>query len=300
MTDDALTIVTGASSNHFGCLCNLLTSIDRHEDAAVRVYDLGLTVEEAQRLRDGGRNVARFEFERYPSHFGRSADFAHPYSWKPVIIHDLLMESGHPVLWLDAGDLVHRRLERVRAQLRTVGFYSPTSVGRIVRWTHPLALERLGAAPDILDDRNRNGAIVGFGTNDLAREIVVAWRDAVMDKDIICPEGWTRKRHRSDQAILSVLVAQARRRYDFELANDYLDISIHNDSKTAEQAARLMMITADEARAEGRTAWRAKRAAEQEAKRLRVERKKRRSRGLPRLWHKLKKLARRVGFSATN
>jgi len=298
MTDDALTIVTGASSNHFGCLCNLLASLDRHEDAAVLVYDLGLTAEEAQRLRDEGRNVARFPFERYPPHFGRWADLAHPYSWKPVIIHDVLMESGQAVLWLDAGDLVHRRLERVRAQLRTVGIYSPTSWGTIGRWTHPQTLERLGVTPDILEQRNRNGAIVGFGTNDLAREIVVAWRNAVMDKAIIHPEGWTRKRHRSDQSILSILVAQAGHRHNFELANDYLDISIHNDTKTAEQAARLMLITADEARAEGRTAWRAKRAAKREAKRLWAERKKRRSRGLPRLWHKLKKLARRVGFSA--
>jgi hypothetical protein len=118
MSNDHLTIVTGASSNHFGCLCNLLTSLDRYEDARVLVHDLGLTEPEAQRLRDDGRNLAKFPFDRYPPHFGQSATFAIPYVWKPVIIHALAPGS----VLARAGNLVHERLDRER-RLRTVGFW---------------------------------------------------------------------------------------------------------------------------------------------------------------------------------
>jgi hypothetical protein len=288
MSNDHLTIVTGASSNHFGCLCNLLTSLDRYEDARVLVHDLGLTEPEAQRLRDDGRNLAKFPFDRYPPHFGQSATFAIPYAWKPVIIHDALMAAGHPVLWLDAGNLVHERLDREREQLRTVGFYSPGSPGTIADWTHPVTLQGLGARPEILGDRNRAGGTVGFGTNDLAREIAIAWRDAAMSEAIFCPEGWSRKLHRCDQAVLSVLVAQARRRRSFTLADGYFGISVQNDEATPEQAARLMAMTAQEVRREKRMAARAGQPAQPRP----IQRKKKtakKRRGLWRLWHKLKK-----------
>ena len=293
MSNDLLTIVTGASSNHFGCLCNLLTSLDRHEDARVLVHDLGLTEPEAQRLRDDGRKLTRFPFDRYPPHFGQSATFALPFVWKPVFIHDVLMAAGHPVLWLDAGNLVHERLDREREQLRTVGFYSPGSPGTIADWTHPVTLQGLGGGPEILGDRNRTGSTVGFGTNDLARELVVAWRDAALNKEISCPEGWSRKIHRSDQALLSVLVAQARRRRrPFTLADGYFGISVQNDEATPEQAARLMAMTAQEVRRQKKMAARASQPGQPRPAPKKKAGKKRR--GLERLWHKLKKRLRRA------
>lgn len=285
MSRDLLTIVTGASSNHFGCLCNLLVSLDRSEDARVLVYDLGLTEPEAQRLRDDGRNLTRFPFEQYPPHFGQSATFAIPYVWKPVIVHDALMAAGHPVLWLDAGNLVHERLDREREQLRTVGFYSPGSPGTIADWTHPVTFKGLGGVPEILGDRNRTGSTVGFGTNDLAREIAAAWRDAALNKEISCPEGWSRTIHRSDQAMLSVLVALARRRRPFALADGYFGISVQNDEETPKHAARLMAMTAQAVRHEKRLAARASQPA-QPAPRQKAAQKRR---GLARVWHKLKK-----------
>jgi len=298
MTDDALTIVTGASSNHFRWLLNLLTSLDCYEDAPVVVYDLGLAPAQAARLRTDSRTVRRFPFEQYPPHFGTAADRALPYSWKPVIIHDLLLETSRPVLWLDAGNLVHARLARVRDQLRTIGFYSPISSDTVERWTHPLTLQRLGAAPEILGDQNRNGATVGFGTNDLAREIAVAWRDAVMDPDIIYPAGWSRKIHRSDQAILSVVVAQARRRHAFKPAAEFFDISIHHDGATAELAAHYMVMPAQEAQNQ---MHQKRHAAREAAKRAaaRLERRREKNRGLRGLWRRLRKLARRALPSRT-
>ena len=54
------------------------------------------------------------------------------------------------------------------------------------------------------------------------------------------PPGWTKKRWRSDQAILSVLVAQFRRRHGFELEDGLLGISYQNDVLSWSQARRYM------------------------------------------------------------
>ncbi|MEZ5830708.1 MAG: DUF1647 domain-containing protein [Dongiaceae bacterium] len=289
-----LTVVTGASSNHFRCLCNLLSSIDRHEPGTqVIVYDLGLQEEEARRLRGQGRTVRTFEFDRYPPHFGRTANLTLPYSWKPVIVHDLAGEFPHAILWLDAGDLVHERLDRVRAELASVGIYTPTSRGTIADWTHPLTLKRLNAGPEIGHVRNRNGAIVGFGTTERAREILLAWRDAAMNEGIMLPDGWTRELHRGDQAVLSVLIAQARQRQAFQLADSYLGISIHHDRATADEAARLMVVTAEEAR-QVRAARMARRRDAARTGRHETRPARKKKRGLARLWSRLKRLVRRA------
>jgi hypothetical protein len=238
--DNTLTIVTGASSNHVRCLRNLLRSIDHHETAPVVVYDLGLAPEEAAQLRAEGRQVVRFPFERYPPYFGTRAKTGQPCSWKPLLIREVIEAVDSPVLWLDAGDLVHERLTRVRTVLAPTGFYSPAGVDVIERYTHPQVLALLEAQPEILTDRNRNGAIVGFGRNQIGMELSRIWRDCALREEIMYPAGWTKRIWRSDQAILSVLVAQFRRRHSFMLADELLGVSYHNDSLSPRQAQRYM------------------------------------------------------------
>jgi hypothetical protein len=238
--DNTLTIVTGASSNHLRCLGNLLRSIDHFETAPVVVYDLGLTPEESAQLRAEGRQVVRFPFERYPRYFGTAAKTGRPCCWKPVLIRDVIEAVGSPVLWLDAGDLVHERLTRVRSVLAGTGFYSPEGADVIERYTHPQVLALLEARPEILQDRNRNGAIIGFGRTAMAMELSRVWRDCALREEIMYPAGWTKRIWRSDQAILSVLVAQFRRRHGFALEDDLLGVSYHNDSLNRRQAQRYM------------------------------------------------------------
>lgn len=238
--DSTLTIVTGASSNHVRCLGNLLRSIDHFETAPVVVYDLGLAPEESAQLRAEGRRVVRFPFELYPRYFGTEAKTGQPCSWKPVLIREVIEAADTPVLWLDAGDLVHERLTRVRAVLATTGFYSPEGADVIERYTHPQVLALLEAQPEILTDRNRNGAIIGFGRNEVGMELSRIWRDCALREEIMYPAGWTKRIWRSDQAILSVLIAQFRRRHGFALEDELLGVSYHNDSLNPRQAQRYM------------------------------------------------------------
>lgn len=255
----ALTIVTGASSNHYHCLRHLLDSLDHHEDAPVVVYDLGLSEAESKALRAAGRHVVRFAFERYPAFFGTQAKKRSPCCWKPPLVRETLEATDGAVLWLDAGNLVHERLDRVRRVLAKTGFYSPASAGDIARFTHPQVLAALEASPDILADRNRSGATIGFGRNEVGLEMSRIWRDCALKQEIMWPHDWTKTRWRSDQAILSVLAAQFRRRHGFELINRPLGISAHNDSLSRREARRFMKCSPEGGARQALDNWEARR-----------------------------------------
>jgi hypothetical protein len=245
MSNDLLTIVTGASSNHFGCLCNLLTSLDRHEDARVLVHDLGLTEPEAQRLRDDGRKLTTFPFDRYPPHFGQSATFALPYVWKPVIIHDVLMAAGHPVLWLDAGNLVHERRTGSASSFRTVGFYS-RAVPAPSPTDPPVTLQGLAAGRRSSATATAPAA-PSDSTNDLAQPSSPG--DAALNKGDLLSEGG---RARSTAATRPAVGAGGASP-PAAAVHAHRSLFRHqrqNDEATPEQAARLMTMTAQEVRQE--------------------------------------------------
>lgn len=223
-----LVIVTGASSNHFRCLTHLLFTISRFENARTIVYDLGLEPHQLERLKEKWE-VRRFPFEKYPPHFDMRVGMGQ-YAWKPVIVVDTLRETGGNVLWMDAGNLVHRRLDRIRKLLALRGFYSPPSSGTISRWTHPGTLKYLEATPDLLTKPNRNGAVVGFApSRPGSDELADRWRQGALDVDCIAPAGSSRANHRQDQAVLSVLAYQFQKKYGGKLENRFLDFTTHND-----------------------------------------------------------------------
>lgn len=234
------TIITGASSNHLDCLKNLLYSISLFEPKTpVLVYDLGLEANELSQLKLQGHEVRRFPFENYPPYFDIRVD-AGVYAWKPVIIADVMRERG-AVLWLDAGDLLLGRLDKIRKVLDEQGIYTPISCDDIQRWTHPIALQHLQVAPHLLSKQNRNAAVVGLnpataGINELAQ----AWVAGAFNQNCIAPPGWTRMNHRWDQSILTVLSYQFQEKYGFHLVNDLLDISIHNDGRSPQEIQRML------------------------------------------------------------
>ena len=231
----ALTIVTGASQNHARPLLNLLMSLDRYESGTrVIVYDLGLSPGVLKILRQRQRTVVPFRFEDYPAHVDRHNLLT--YAWKPAIVQEVVQAYGFPMLWLDAGDLVHEPLDRIRAEIARVGFYSPLSGGTIADWTHPAALQAMRVEPELLGEMNRNGAIIGFGDHPLGRDLAESWYEASMVAENICPPGTTDQNHRFDQAILSILIARLRRRHGLTLTERHLDVTTHNDRLSREEA----------------------------------------------------------------
>ena len=65
-----LTLATGASSNHFLSMKQLLNSIKNFEaSTTVIVYDLGLTESEVLEVKEMGYQVRKFDFSKYPAYF---------------------------------------------------------------------------------------------------------------------------------------------------------------------------------------------------------------------------------------
>jgi hypothetical protein len=157
--------------------------------------------------------LRRFKYENYPEWF-RIDKFAGQYSWKPIIIKELVDEFGK-VLWLDAGNVIEKEnnLSAIVDVLGTTGFYSPISVGSPLNWTHPLMWAYFGVAKNSIlqwaSVPNCNGAVVGFGRGTPAySRVLLPWHDCAMNLDCIAPPGSDRSNHRQDQAALTILSHQ--------------------------------------------------------------------------------------------
>ena len=123
-----VSIVTGASSNHFRSLLNLLDSLheeigpsphhnrDRDSsneqrgngmDISVIVYDIGLLDREKQVLDQHLKGLGiraesrKFDFMAWPPHV-QDLDCR---AWKPIIFHNALKDAD-TAIWMDAGCLV--------------------------------------------------------------------------------------------------------------------------------------------------------------------------------------------------
>jgi Protein of unknown function (DUF1647) len=225
-----LVIVTAASSNHFECLRNLLYSISLYEPRTrTIVYDLDLKPAEVRKLEADHWEVEKFPFEKYPPHFDLKIERGQ-YAWKPAIIAEVASKTDQWILWLDAGNLLQRRLDRIRKILVKDGFYSPKSNGTIGQWTHPGTLAYLNASSELLTKTNRNGAIIGFAPERPGiTELITRWKEGAMDSHCIAPPGSDRSNHRQDQSVLSVLAYQFQERYRFNIEDRFLDLTTHND-----------------------------------------------------------------------
>lgn len=207
-----LVIVTGADSSHCKSLCQFLSSLFMYElDIKVVVFDLGLTESERQYLKGSFSSVELrlFDYSQYPDYFNIKVN-AGEYAWKPVILCDVLNEFKCCVCWMDAGNLVTEPLVWLRRITNAVGMYSPHSLGLISDWTHPKTLEFLNASNSLLHKPNLNGACVAVSYQNLkARDLVNQWKRCALIRECIAPIGSSRKNHRQDQAVLSVIAHQS-------------------------------------------------------------------------------------------
>jgi hypothetical protein len=218
MTAD-LVVVTAASSNHFGALVQMLTSL-RDLDARVECYDIGLTAAETEALPRWPRAVHRtFNYDAHPRHMHVTVN-AGEYAWKPVIVAEVIdrIRAGPDrcdVLWADAG-CYFESLTVIKARIAASGLWVRRSAGTMRDWTHPGMFAWLGVDPEAYGDRiNADATLVGFSLGSapepdsgerLYHGLVVPWRDYALAKDCIAPAGSSRRNHRQDQSVLSYLV----------------------------------------------------------------------------------------------
>ena len=224
-----ISIVTGASENHSQSVLQLLKSIKIYAPHhRTIVYDFG----GLDKVNLPKWVIKRkYDYSRHPD-WHDITKRAGEYAWKPQVIWEVLNEFKDTTLWLDAGDLLHSALEsQVSRIINSHGFYSPKSSGTVSEWTSAETLFRLRCDSKFIRERaNRNGAIIGFKwSHDIARNLAYQWMLQSSKKEIIAPISSSRKNHRQDQSVLSVLSAKFEERQMLTVIDDIFDITIHND-----------------------------------------------------------------------
>jgi hypothetical protein len=229
-----LTIVTAADKSHGKSLLNLLKSIKVYEpNASVIIWDLGLTDFQRIQIKNNFQTyeLKKFNFNSYPKYFNIDWESGQ-YAWKPAIIFEETRSKIGILLWLDAGNLLTGNLKRITKLVNSKCFYSPYSAGSIEDWTHPLTLKFLKFPIGLLSRPNCNGAVIGFKLQcKNVQKLIYDWNKCALNKSCIAPIGSSRKNHRQDQAVLSVIseLSNFNPVGRFRNLNSKLNILTHQD-----------------------------------------------------------------------
>ena len=233
---EKMTVVTGASQNHYKSMINMIDSFlafyKNDESAAIVVYDLGINGNDWLTLKNKYANVNNihyrvFDYSKYPSYLDIDKN-AGEYAWKPVIISDVCEEFGNLIIWMDAGNLIHDRLDEICGMITTDNIYSSTTSGDIAYWTYPATINYIGC--NDVTKYNRNGACIALNYNtDWIKDLVREFKTLALIKECIAPEGSSRDNHRQDQAVFTLLYYKYQEKFSFKNYDYYYAYSVHND-----------------------------------------------------------------------
>jgi hypothetical protein len=208
--EDDIVFVTAAEKNYFNQLILLINSYYKHINNQFIVYDIGLDKKQSRYLEDNHKNIIlkKFQFDQYPKFLGEYVDGKlGNYAWKPVIIDEVLKQSKSKVVWLDAGNLITRKIRFLKIALTTYRIIVPSSSNTIKDWTHPKTIEYIGIQNNILNKKNFASGLVGFDHNfKEARNISELWSELSQIQECISPKESSRLNHRQDQAVLTLLL----------------------------------------------------------------------------------------------
>ena len=208
------TILTGASSNHFVAVQNLLFTISQFEPAAkVIFYDLGLQQSESDWLSGDTPpfylkdfQVRKFDFTKYPPHFNIAVNGGRM-AFRPTILNEAATEFGGMLLWLDAGCLLRRPLVELKFELTKIGAHCPPTQGSIGDHLFSSARDML-ATPTIQTKQMMDAATCGFNCNvPSVKNLLVQWARTALNPTLTAPEGSVKRTHRQDAVFSALLYA---------------------------------------------------------------------------------------------
>ena len=207
--DNNIIFVTAAEKNYFNQLESLLKSYNKYLSNKLIVYDIGLTENQLKYLKNNFENfeIIKFQFNQYPKFIGEYFDDKlGNYAWKPIIVDKVMNQHKSKVVWLDAGNLVTKKVIFLKIALTASGLVVPTSSNTIKDWTHPRTIEYIGINRKYLSSNNYASGLIGFDYNSKkAKNISELWCKFSQIQDCISPKDSSRDNHRQDQAVLTLL-----------------------------------------------------------------------------------------------
>ncbi|MEQ8627613.1 DUF1647 domain-containing protein [Ekhidna sp.] len=226
-------IVTAANAKFYKSFCQLAYSFNRvreFENSTIVFYDLGLEKEQAENIKNKNSSFFEhvtyrvFDFEKYP-------EFVKPnymtWAWKPIIIEELIKETGGNIFWMDSANQILKNLKPLWRIIGEKGTYLPfAGSGQLTDWTMKATLEFVGVPSSEYKSRNRAGNTCAFSANNKhVQALVEEWKSLCLVKECVLPEGADRSNHRGDQSVLSSLLVSRSYAEKLNLTNDEVDIS---------------------------------------------------------------------------
>jgi hypothetical protein len=204
-----LIITTGASSNHFKSLLQLIDSIYFFETSVfdIIVYDLGLNKCELSLLKEKYPQIIlkNFDYSKYPPFFNIKIN-AGAYAWKPAIIYSeySMANDNDYLIWIDAGCKLIKSLNFIRFVIYYNNLYSTFSGESIKNFTHYNTLKNL-SDDKINNLKMLNATLIGLkiGTNK-NKILIQSWYTSSCNELIISPLGSNISNHRYDQSLFSI------------------------------------------------------------------------------------------------
>ena len=208
--ENNIVFVTAAEKNYFNELISLITSFKENCKNRIIIYDLGLEPEQRTNLFEKfpDAEVRNFEFENYPNFIKiYTGNKLGNYAWKPIIVDNLLNELKCKIVWLDAGNMINRKIIFLKVAITARNLIVPTSSNKIKDWTHPRTLEYINLNDKYLSSNNYASGLIGFDyKSKKARLVSKEWKRFSLIQECISPSGSNRSNHRQDQAVLTLLL----------------------------------------------------------------------------------------------
>lgn len=217
---DNIKFVTASCASHEKSLGQLLDSInEKYYRAPIDVWNLGLSEQAVNELTKRPYcSIKTYPFDSYDDFFAM-CNHSGSYAWKPSAILSSWDHTFNHIIWMDAGNIISKKLIIPLIASKIYGIFVTRSKGRILDWTFPSSLFELARSSegtititrDILLSRNCSAAAVFFSTsNPLSFQILKRWAYYSMNRNIISPRFASKANHRYDQAILSTILAELK------------------------------------------------------------------------------------------
>lgn len=233
-----LVLVTAADSSHAKSLKNLLISIDKYAGVRTVVWDLGMKTGELEEIKKHAKvTLRKFPFNEFPDYFNISINSGQ-YAWKAHCIQRIASNFDGHLIWMDAGDLLKSDLKRIRRLISRDGIYITKASGSNTEWTHPGTFTQLRTNKYIQSRSQLSAAFIGLDCgNQKVKALIDKYAEYSSLIEVIAPPGSSRKNHRQDQSIISILAYELLAKTNpmkfitlgFEYFRKPIEFDIHQD-----------------------------------------------------------------------
>ena len=254
----SITIVTGATKNHYSSALAFIVSVAENLPHCNLIFynldtaHIPTTVKHVCAL--FGYCFKTFDFSKHPSWFSIESQlnkdtdrfYAGAYGWKPNIIHyELQNASCDYLIWCDAGNLINISFEKKKLLKKNEvpqTFYELIAQGPVTAFTtwhtikkltHRNTVTKLQGERYLEDEMKMGGCIVLETKNGLVNDLITEWKNSCNDPDLVAPRGATFRNHRYDQAIFSILFYKYADKYGWtkHIGNPKAHITVQHDNK---------------------------------------------------------------------